>query len=472
MISFPSFPRTTSQLNLASHPTSSATKTFVLPELPETESHSIRIQLLVMPIAALLMLLLCVSNGKAQIPDDVIALASVASDNYYYQSNVPYHRHMAKNLENHVDEIRLSGDSNLAQAANELGAARKALFQIDAASFAINSGTQIRAAIQELETIWEDQPETQDSFGIDSYRGNTNRIRPGYNRIQTDELRESPQEFIRNIWGVHGLELLGDADLEPAEFSLNFQFGLLREVGYGVLRNTGDEALRNVIAVFKYEADHEDQQNSGEVIYFFPELAPKKSVAILSLAQNDWRLSTTEDNPRKFNMPLKKGHIKVTMDIYCDQGKQRDLPIDIRDGMRVQMDCVRTILTPNSLFRASHGATMTVSKSTGRGRTLSLTFADGGKATLNNSWDAEKRDKDFIPGSSAFTIRIEPSEDDESDDPRANDPRQDIPRKRGAGGRDRTGGEVVYTWRDGALVSGSTTSPGDVLYPTDSASEN
>ncbi len=420
-------------------------------------------------LSMILAILLCIigtSNSLAQVPKDVIALAAMHSENYYYQSNVPYTDRLALLLEEHVDEIRLSNNSDLALTANEIGAARKAMFQIDAARFAISSGLQARGVIQELESKWKDQPEVLDSFGIETYQGFANQIRPGYNRVQIDDSREQPFQFIHDTWGTHGTTLLNEADLTEIELPVSFQFGLVQKMGYGMLKNSSDESLTNVIAVFKYNTDHDKQQTTGEVIYFIPELKPNTSVAILSLARSSWPLSDTEDNPRKFNTPFKKGQVKLNLNVYCDQGIQRELAVEIRDGLRLQMECLRSILVADSVFRASHGSTMAITKATGRGRSLSLTFSDGGKATLNNSWDAEQRDTDFFPGSTAFAIRIQPAEADEPDDPR-----NKTPRKRGAAGRDRTGGETIYTWRDGALISGAASSRGDVHYPVNSESE-
>lgn len=401
------------------------------------------------------------SKTDAQIPDDITALAAMHSQDYYYQSNVPFSMRVAENLEANVNQIRSSDELDLEDKAAEIGAARKMLIQLDAARFAIGSGIPIRDAVMDLEPIWENQPEAAEDFSVERFRSEFAKARQNYNLDRINEMSEEPMELIEDAWAEFALPFLKKMNADKLENPIRFQFGLVQDVGYGLLTNKSEKTLKHAIVVINYEANGEDDSLSGNLVYYFPELEPEKSVAILSMPRFDWPSIVSEDNQRKFNAPLNDGSIKLTLDVYSENGVCTGMESEVHDGLRTQMDCLRAILVNGSVFASGNGDRMTIKKVTGSGRTLKVFFEEAGKTSINNAWKTEDRDDVFEPRSTAFRFRV--SVDDDSDD---NGQEKDTsPLTRGNNGKDVETG-VPYTWRDGSLIKEAAFGRGGViLYP-------
>lgn len=421
-----------------------------------------RIKLL---FAVPLMLLVSCAVGKAtaQIPEDIVALAALHSEDYFYQSNVPFSMHVAENLETRVNQIRSSVELDLEDAAGELGAARKMLFQLDAARFAIQSGNPIRDAITQLNSRWENQEEVLENFSVDRFRNNFNKVRQNFDAAEIEEMREEPRQFIGEAWDEFAMPFLKKMDVKTLEDPVKFQFGLVQDVGYGLLTNTTEETLINAIVVINYEIATDEDYRSEKLVYYFPELAASKTVAVFSMPDFRGLSTTSEKNQRKFNSPLQEGEIKLSFDVYSENGKCLELQPEIRDGLRTQMDCLRSVFVRGAVYGSVGGDRMIIRKTTGSGRTLKVFFEDAGKTSINNAWNDEDRDDIFEPRSTAFQFRV--SAEDDSDDRNRDREKDNVPLPRGEHGKEVEIG-VPYTWRAGCLIKeASFRRGGEILYP-------
>lgn len=410
----------------------------------------------------MLLLVFCVvDRSLAQIPDDIVALAAIRSNDYYYQSNVPFSMRVSDSLQSRIDQIRTSVELDLEDAAGELGAARKMLFQLDAARFAIECGNPIRDAITELNERWENQPEVLDDFDVERFRNDFGKARQNYGLADIEEMGDEPRQFINESWDKFAMPFLNKMKVEPLEAPIRLQFGLVQNVGFGLLTNTTQENFKNSVVVINYEVSTGSETRSEPLVYFFPELGAGKSVAIFSFPKFEGLSTAEEKSQRKFNDPIKNGELSLSLDFYSENGKCMGIKPEIKDGLRTQMDCLRLVLVQDAVFGSTSGERLVIRKTAGSGRTLKVFFVEKGKASINNAWNTEDRDEVFEPQSTAFRFRI--ADEDDSDDRELE--KDDVPRPRGEHGKEVEIG-VPYTWRAGSLIKESAFKRGgQILYP-------
>ena len=302
---------------------------------------------------------LAVAQG---VSDDVAALAALCSNNYYQDSHIPYYDNLARSFGNRVEAIRDSSDRSLAAAYRELKTAREKLFQLHAARLAVASGTPVKDAIDFMTLRWLSDPSARQDFTPEVADAFTGRLQKLQDLHTIQKLSEAPTTVLGDAWKKYSPPAFKMKNLETSPVKL--EFGFVQSLGYGKIKNTSAIDLTNLIVVFRSET--KTHGGRASLVYFVPRLGRSKSIRF-AVYGRDWPVSASETDPKKFNSALTKRQLKISLDLLCDEGKFIGQKSQIRSGLSLRMDYIKSILVKGAVFRSKSGGELAIDRVSGTG---------------------------------------------------------------------------------------------------------
>lgn len=407
------------------------------------------------PATPLLLVFLTATTtvGQAKIPEEIAHLAAIHSCDYYQNNNMPFHYLLAGSFEARMESLRVSSLPGLSERYLELRSAREKLFLLDAAYLAVASETPFGDAMNAMSNQWLADPGARHDFATDVGGGYAARLQQLTDLARLSELEQEPRETIARAWSDFSSALQDLDTLESPPVSVDF--GFIQNIGFGVVRNRSGRDLSNLILCFRSVAERNAKRESVDWVYFVPMLKENETI-VFSHSSLRWPVSWTEMDPSRFNAALQNGTLSIVADVYCDAGRSVGVLPDFRDGLRLRMEFLKTVLSGGSVFRSMSGGQIVIDRSSASGSTMNLRVEGGYSATLNTRWHGDQLFTDFEPNSTAFRIRLVR--------PRSatRNGNRDIPAPM-RGLTDQ--GSACYTWRGGMLYSEPVFGGATAYYP-------